>query len=173
MQAHYLPKDIWKMNSWMNECNRRTADLLTLVGSALCTSQIFPHWLISKMLTSIANSQVTSFKMGLSSALGLHATIYKELSYMALYFTLIYHKSCFSLLFRNTLVNAKALQMSVSSYYSLNFSVVWHVQRTRMINDFIKQSKLKQIAAILSPKFFADSHLASARGFLESEESHP
>ena len=42
-----------------------------------------------------------------------------------------------------------------------------------MINDFIKQSKLKQIAAILSPKFFADSHLASARGFLESEESHP
>ena len=70
-------------------------------------------------------------------------------------------------------MNANVLQMRVSSYYSLNFSVVWHVQRTRMINDFIKQNKLKQIAAILSPKFFADIHLTSARGFLESEESHP
>lgn len=70
-------------------------------------------------------------------------------------------------------MNAKVLQMSASSYYSLNFSVVWHVQRTAMVSDFIKQNKLKQIAAILSPKLFADSHLTSARGFLESEESHP
>lgn len=172
--AKYLPKDIWKTSLWMNECNRITADLLTLLmSSALCTSQIFPHWWISKMITSIANSQMTRIKMGRSYPLGLHSTICKELSYMAFSFILIYHKSRFSLLFWNTLMNVKVLQMSVSSYYSLNFSVVWHVQRGRMINDFIKQNKLKQIAAILSPKFSADSHLASARGFLESEESHP
>ena len=41
-------------------------------------------------------------------------------------------------------MNAKVLQMSASSYYSLNFSVVWHVQRTAMVSDFIKQNKLKQ-----------------------------
>lgn len=89
---------------------------------------------------------------------------------MAFSFILIYHKSRFSLLFWNTLMNVKSLQMSVSSYYSLNFSVVWHVQRGRMINDFIKQNKLKQIAAITLTKFSADSHLASTRGFLESEK---